>query len=513
MRNLKFGAAIVGIIIVATFLRVYHLRTTPPGLYPDEAVNALNAVTANKTGEYKVYYPDNNGREGLFMNIQAIFLKAASAGGYQYEPWMLRLPSALIGILTVIGIFFFAKELFIDRRIALLAAFFTATNVWHIAFSRIGFRAITAPFFLVWALALLLMAYRAGYLEKAKTAITFSILGGIMFGLGFYSYIAYRTAPLLLIPIAIYFRKYFYSWRILGTFLLTTFFVALPIGLYYLHHPADFFGRTSQVSVFSGAHPAQELALNTVKTIGMFLVVGDFNWRHNFAGAPALFWPVALCLIFGIVIAVKNVAHHIKQNPLEKPSEKPEARFSFIMLASWIVLAALPVVTSNEGLPHALRSILFIPPVMILAGLGGVMAYDFLGKRYPGIGLYLPTALLLSLLMFQAYNLYFVQWMPREETKSAFAADYTDMAHQIRATDMKDRPIYIIADGGGIDVNIATPWDNGVKSKVGFPLASQVVMFITDTFMPEDQYAKQIYYVLPGDKDKIPEGAKTFTVR
>lgn len=524
MRNLKIGAALVGIIIVATFLRLYHIQTAPPGLYPDEAVNALNSVTANKTGDYKVYYPDNNGREGLFMNIQAMFLKAADAKGMQYEPWMLRLPSALFGILTVLGMYYLGRELF-AKRVGLMAAFFTATSVWHIAFSRIGFRAIMAPFFLIWGIALLLMAYRYARENKLATHwykkylhLIVAAKGGIFFGLGFYSYIAYRTAPLLLIPIAIYFRKQIASTRIMGVFLAATFLVALPIGLYYLQNPADFFGRTSQVSIFTGPHPLQDLALNTVKTIGMVFVVGDFNWRHNFAGAPVVFWPVAFCLIMGIVVAVQNLAHRKKQDPHD-PQNQQDAKIennvspklAFNILGLWIFLAALPVVTSNEGLPHALRSILFIPPLMILAAIGAVLSYNFLTRKYKGIGLYAPLALIASMLVFQAYTLYFVEWMPREETKSAFSNDYTELARQIRNS--SKRPVYIVADGGGIDADIATPWDGGAKLKAGFPLSSQVIMFITNTFKPEDQIAKQIYYVHPSDKDKIPEGATVYEIR
>src|SRR5260221_9689295 len=184
----KYFWLVFSVLIIASFLRLYHITSLPPGLYPDEAMDGTNAQEALRTGQFKVYYPENNGREGLFMNVQAVFLKVIGKN----EPWVLRLPSALFGILTVWGLYFLGKELF-GKKIGLLAAFFLATNFWHINFFRISFRAITAPFFAVWAFYFLLLALRlAREKTDSKKHRYFALLGGIFFGLGFYTYIAYR---------------------------------------------------------------------------------------------------------------------------------------------------------------------------------------------------------------------------------------------------------------------------------------------------------------------------------
>jgi len=44
-------------------------------------------------------------------------------------------------------------------------------------------------------------------------------------------------------------------------------------------------------------------------------------------------------------------------------------------------------------------------------------------------------------------------------------------------------------------------------------MPAQTVMFITDTFAPEKQKEKNIYYVLPNQKDKIPEGSYVAILR
>src|SRR3990167_7170271 len=116
---------LIFIILIAAFLRLVNLPAAPPGLYPDEAMNGNNALEALATRDWQVFYPENNGREGLFINIQSF-----SIALFGNEPWALRLPSALFGILTVLGVYFLTRELFRESEhrstIALLAAFLLA---------------------------------------------------------------------------------------------------------------------------------------------------------------------------------------------------------------------------------------------------------------------------------------------------------------------------------------------------------------------------------------------------
>lgn len=497
------------ILIIAGFMRLYHLTTTPPGLYPDEAMNGNNALQAIQTGDYKVFYPENNGREGLFTNIQAQFLKVFGTshllGTGVNEPWVLRLPSAIFGILTVLGVYLLATEMF-SVPVGLLSAFFIATNFWHVNFSRIGFRAIMAPFFLVWALYFFILALRklkkhndSGLVGNRilcgldfKTS-AFAVLGGIFYGLGFYSYIAYRISPLLIL-FAIFFywlsnKDALFRKKLLHStfyFLLSAFIVALPIGIYFLQHPADFMGRTTQVSVFSAASPLGDLAFNTVKTLGMFNFSGDWNWRHNYAGSPELFWPVGILFLIGVIFSVRKIF-------------KNENSFGYWVLFLWSALAMLPVVISDEGIPHALRSILMIPPVIIFAGIGGVAVYDWFKKYFSDYPLRAATAFFAALVMANAYNMYFVLWAGNSNVQGAFAADYVELGKKLNAMPVSI-PKYVIVAAGGATVN-------------GIPMPAQTTMFITGTYLPEWQKEKNIYYVLPADEKTIPANAEKFYIK
>lgn len=491
-------------LIIAAFLRLYNIAGLPPGLYPDEAMNGNNALeslaAAEPAGGFKMFYPENNGREGLFINIQAL-----SVAIFGNEPWALRSVSALFGIFTVLGVYFLTKELFSGHSIALLSAFFLAASFWHINFSRIGFRAIMAPFFLTWGIYFLLKSFNsiilparviAGEARQArdiKRCALYAVAGGIFYGLGFHSYIAYRGTPLLIFIILVLHWLKNRDWesrkKILFSVLVFSLLVLIvfaPLGFYFLQNPRDFFGRTAQVSVFSSPAPLKNLTVNVLKTAGMFNFFGDYNWRHNYAGKPLLFWPVGILFLIGVAAAVKNIFNS-----------------RFIILFSWLAIAALPVVISNEGIPHALRAILMVPPVFILAGYGGILFYEKLNEKFRNPNMLkifeISAVLFLGIVAIQGYVSYFILWGGNPNVQGAFAADYVKIGRELSALPL-ELPKYVIVEAGGADVR-------------GIPMPSQTVMFITDTFTPEKQKEKNIFYILPDQAGDIPAGAYSVILR
>lgn len=183
--NKKILISLLIILAIASFLRLWQLDLTPPGVYPDEAINANDALDSLGNKEFKVFYPENNGREGLY-----IWLISLSFAVFGPSIWALKIISALIGILTVLGIYLLSKELF-SQRIALLSSFFLALSFWHINFSRIAFRAILIPFCLTFGFYFLLKGFKNWKTHNF-------IISGIFWGLGFYTYISYRVSVLLL---------------------------------------------------------------------------------------------------------------------------------------------------------------------------------------------------------------------------------------------------------------------------------------------------------------------------
>jgi 4-amino-4-deoxy-L-arabinose transferase-like glycosyltransferase len=491
---------LVGILIIATFLRFYHLTTTPPGLYPDEAMDGNNAVEAAETNHFQPFYIEDNGREGLYVNIIAVFLKAWPI----YEPWVVRLPAAIAGVLTVWGIYMLVAELFGDGP-GLLAAFLLATSFWHIMFSRIGFRAILAPLLLVWALYLLIKAFRAT--KGARSAWWYAIGAGIVYSLGFYTYIAYRVTPLLFLLFIPFFHTKPGFWKKTALFIVATFIVALPIGLYFAQHPADFFGRTAQISVTNAPNPLYNFAVNITKEALMFNWHGDYNWRQNVSGAPELFWPVGILFLLGIAVAAwslwkswrkrKNIAANAPVAMMDSndtPTRELFPPFALLLTFAWIALGILPAAASDEGIPHALRSILALPPAMIFAAIGGVWLYGIMKTRWhwhPALTKSIAVVFLIVVGVF-GYVDYFIVWAKNSNVPGSFNADYVTLGRQINALPT-DTPKYVVVNAGGV-------------LERGIPTPAETVMFITHSFTQTDMTATHIHYLLPNQTSSIPAG-------
>src|SRR3989344_3174657 len=92
MVNATVFLLLLAVLLLGGFFRFYEITEIPLGLYPDEAMNGNNALEALATGDLKVFYPENNGREGLFISLQAVSIYFLGN-----EPWALRIVSAILG--------------------------------------------------------------------------------------------------------------------------------------------------------------------------------------------------------------------------------------------------------------------------------------------------------------------------------------------------------------------------------------------------------------------------------
>jgi 4-amino-4-deoxy-L-arabinose transferase-like glycosyltransferase len=486
------------IVATALFFRTYQLHSIPPGLYPDEAHNGNNATVAWEQKDWKVFYPENNGREGLFINLQSI-----SVHFFGHSAWSLRIVSAIFGTLTVLGLYLLVRRL-MNWQIAAIAAFLMATAFWHVLFSRIGFRAIMAPFLVVWGLYFL-------WRGIGTARIWDFVASGVCWGLGMYTYIGFRVMPAIVVAVLLtywhFVKKDFGHFKYIHTrnelirgfaaVMVTAILIAIPLGWHFYTHPDEFLGRTSQVSIFSASNPILALTINTVKTLGMFSFVGDFNGRHNLAGDPQLYWPVGAFFLIGFVRSIIKVRKSWKIHG--------HASTVHVLLLSWFGLALFPVVFSNEGLPHALRAIIAAPVVYIFAAEGIWWLYElieawyrlrdmhFITQRLPVrhqpihestvVGAIVIIALL-GAIAAHDFHKYFVTWAQAPITKASYNYSDTELANRLNTAPQKT-PKYVV-----VPINYQptfSTWE------------IQSVMFLTDTATPEKQHAKNIYYITQHD--------------
>lgn len=442
LRDKKILAVVLITLIVAVgfFLRFYNIENVPPGVYPDEAVNGEDALRANSSGDYQWFYPANQGREGLFMNLIALCFKFFGA-----SILTLKLPAIISGALTILGTYLLAKELF-GKRAGLFSAFLTAFSFWSINFSRISFRANMLPLVLSFSFYFLYKGLRT------KKLADFAV-GGIIFGIGMHTYIAFRIAPLILVLALIAlivsrenFLKNF--WKHILVFVFWTSLVAAPmIWTLFVAHPEYLDSRAASISVFSpernDGHPYLTMLSSFSLSLIKYNLVGDQNWRHNYPPYAILDPISGAAFVFGFVFSLITI---LKQGYLRFKNKFRDTRLDIhIFLMAWFFAMLVPEFLTAESNPHALRSIGTLPVVFIFASLTFSYLFDqaknasYLMKK---INLSLIIFALIFIGLFNSIKYHYF-WANQPMVGKSFNKNLTDMSKFIQ-TLPKDQEKFVI---------------------------------------------------------------------
>lgn len=462
-------------LAVASVLRFYALGSVPHGFTNDEAQDGLSARQAIEQG-LQVFYPENNGREGLYVNLSTPLLMA-----FGNTIWAIRLTSAACGVLTVWLTYLVGARLF-SRSIALVSAFLIATSTWSLFNSRLTNRANAAPLFLLLTVYLLLRM--TDDLRSNRPCLHWALLGGAAYGLGFHSYTSFRVTPVLIAGVWIYYLAQYSSkrgnWRSLlaaaACFTGAALAVVAPLALYFLRHPLMLSLRSSQVAIWSRPDAFALLCRNIWSVAQMFFLQGDTDWKNNIAGERELFWPVAIMFALGVAVAARAVSR--RQTDLQ-------SRFAFGLVLAWLAVGALPSVLTIDGI-HALRASLMIPPVFLLAGTGVARVASWLSPRISA-GLRTPLIICAAVLLCaQCTQAYFFDWAIDPHVARDFENWLVDEAVEIRDAPTSSakyvaipRPVF----GTAVEV-------------------PQVILYLTATSTPKGLQKAGIHYVFPTAEDQ-----------
>ena len=451
------------ILGLGAFIRFVDLTCLPPGLYPDEAMNTTDGLTTAEAGGWKMFYENNQGREGLYINILGYLLH-----WFGNSLFIVRFLPALIGSLTLLAIYWIARRL-MGKFGALAALGLTAFSYWHLNFSRIGFRAILMVLLTSWVSAFLIegfyrLSHKDNLLSKKSgrgSPVGFFIVGGLLLGLSFHTYIAVRIFPAVIIALwalaLIFFPGH---WKSLLKYGLVTIifaaFTAAPLVLDFIQQPEHFTGRTGNVSVLKSPNMFSDLGKSVGLTFLSFLFYGDQNWRHNYPYLP-LTLPIWGGLIFagiagGVGVFFREAYKKLRGKAITVKTGWQTLGWCFL-IAWWIFLLA-PSILTNEGLPHALRSIGSLPPTFLLIGF----MLDWLAKTKK---LKIIIAALLVLTFIINVYAYFFLWGKTEDSFSAFEYRLSGIGIYLRET-IKTAPennFYLITnqDDFRTDANLPVP--------------------------------------------------------
>jgi 4-amino-4-deoxy-L-arabinose transferase-like glycosyltransferase len=436
-RSGRAASILLAILAVAALLRFARLSDLPPAHYRDVAITALDALRA-ASGHPCLHYVYD---EGLFANLMGLGFRLLGA-----SDWTVRLPGALMGVLTCFGVYRLGRVLGAARAGA-CGAFLLAVSLWHLILSRSGFRAVMLPLVLAFAMSYLVEGLRGGRRSRM-------LIAGCLLGLAAHTYPASRAVPLfiplyLLAELGLERAAWARAWRGLAVFTAAAILIALPMLLHYLHHPRDFNNPARIVSIFSPrlapGSTANYLGRNLVLTLGMFHLRGDANWRHNLSGAPLLDPLTGILFLAGLVMAA-GMLRGRSAIAIDRP------RGAGGLLLAWVPVMLVPNLLSVEGVPHALRSAGALPAIALLAGFGAVLAWETL-DRWAGAraaaALILVAAL--TLLGSTAWR-YFIVWGRSPEVFAAHDGAFRAAAARLRAAPPGARRL-LVANGTGFPVH------------------------------------------------------------
>ena len=427
--GLVLSLAMVAVLIVALFLRVYRLDSVPFGWHPDEAVYALYARDILAGRSFPIFFASWTGREVMYS-----YFEAGAFGLLGDSMFTARLVSAFIGMLTVAGTYALGRRMF-NRRVGLFASALIAVSLLHVIDSRNGYRAVIQPLIQLPALIFLFQGLRLS-LNKSRLYWQTFVLAGVFLGLTQYTYSASRFFPVVVLSIValgwIFARPQIAPH---GRALLLMFGVALavfaPLLWYFLHNWDAVFGRAGDLSVFASrwaqGQPWQRLLESVRDTLGMFTVRGDPNYRFNLADQP----------VFGLVEGVFFYAGFLLCL-LRAVKLRGLSRLAHLSLLAWLAIMLLPMTLSAEGLPYYLRAIGTLPAIYFLPALALDACLEW-GQRLLGARRSKPVlvmagagVLLLAfgLLAANTYRDYFSKWHanPRNDddrhVAMVYLADY-----------------------------------------------------------------------------------------
>ena len=248
-------ALIIIFFLFAFILRLWRVTEYPAGLNADEAAIGYNAYSLLKTGKDEfghswpiAFQSFNDWKPGFYVYLDLPFVAVLGL-----NELAVRLPSVILGTMTVLILFLLVREMFKEKLPAIVAAGLLAISPWHLHFSRGGWESNVSTFFLTLGVYFFFLALR-----KPKN-FPFFIL---CFVASMFTYHSARiVAPLLGLGCILFYSKQIFkkeNWRWLAIAFLTG---IIPVSILAIS-----FLKQGGVSRFSG--------------VGMFADQGPF-WRVN----------------------------------------------------------------------------------------------------------------------------------------------------------------------------------------------------------------------------------------
>ena len=337
------------IIILALFLRLYHVWDKPHDLYVDEAAIGWNAYSILKTGrdEHGKFLPLTFESYGDYKLPVYIYLTAFTEAIFGKTALAVRLPSVIFGTGTIAIFMLLVRLLTKSTKFALLCGLLLTISPWHLQFTRAGFEASVARFFTIFGVYLIL-----NYFLRRKPTFFWGVASLV---LSLYSYHFSRIlSPLLFILLCWWHRdklKEIIKLKSSRGLILILFLATIPFALYatstngLIRARSEFFTKDLPREIRGNtlktdSWEVQQLTENylTYFSLDFLFFSGDPIGRHSVRGMGMTYlWQLPFFLI-GLYVAYKK---------------RGEANKLFFW---WMLVSPLSAAFATPN-PHALRGL------------------------------------------------------------------------------------------------------------------------------------------------------------
>ncbi len=363
--------------------------------------------------------------------------------------WAVRIPGAILGVLSILFIYLLTKELFGNKKISVISALFLAISPWHIHFSRGGWEVNSATSLIILGVWLLIRA------AKRSSVFSFS-LGVTALILSMYTYHSARIiAPLLGIGIVVFFWK-----DIIKN--LKPLLIALGIGIVLaLPLARDLFSsntlsRVAGVGLFADQGPINRINeqrgehLNVTSLFGKAIHNKYVNYGLKFASNWASHYHGLFLFVSGDVI---------QRNAVPETGEMLlfDAIFIAVGLVAifsnfkrgwkftiyWLLIAPIASALTFQS-PNALRAQNMVVPLVIISAFGLTRIIEWLGKKKVAtikIGGFVVLLLLVVWNFLRYEHLYWVHMSKEYPYSSQYGVE--ELVNYISENGSKYNKIYI----------------------------------------------------------------------
>lgn len=385
----KTKVFLILIVLLAFVLRFWKLDSYP-AVNADEAAIGYNAYSLIQTGmdehghAFPIHFQSfNDYKPGLYFYAVLPFVKILGL-----NTWAVRIPGALFGVLSVLVIYLLVKELFDNKKLALISALFLAISPWHLHFSRGGWEVNTATFFVLTGLLFFFKSINETSFRKRIIKLAVS---SIFLVASLYTYHAARAiVPLLgLSVLAIYRKSIFGNIKPYLIFVALTFVLLVPLAKDFMS--SGTLSRVAGVGLFADPGPINRINeqrgeygnVNNIagkllhnKVVNYGLAFAD-NWASHFHG-EFLFMS----------------GDSIERNKVPETGEmylfdiiflgvgfmflSGKFNNSWKFIISWLVISPIASALTFQS-PNALRAQSMVIPLTIISAFGLTKIIEWLG--------------------------------------------------------------------------------------------------------------------------------------